>query len=84
MNKKFEKRRRSSENSHARNKEDLFVIVKTNMRKKDFCLVRKLIGRKISTNEGIFPRLHFFVQKNICKRVQFLVKLQAEEVKFTK
>ena len=48
MNKKFEKRRRSSENSHTRNKEDFFVILKTNMHKRDFCLARKLIGRKIS------------------------------------
>lgn len=84
MNKKFEKRRRSSENSHTRNKEDFFVILKTNMHKRDFCLARKLIGRKISTNERSFSRLHFFVQKNICERVQLLVKLQAEEVKFTK
>lgn len=54
------------------------------MHKRDFCLARKLIGRKISTNERSFSRLHFFVQKNICERVQLLVKLQAEEVKFTK
>ena len=39
-------------------KENFSVIVKTNIRKKDFWLVRKLIGRQISTNEGSLSRLN--------------------------
>ena len=74
MNKIFKKRKRTEverEFTCARNKEDFSV--KTNMRKRDFCLVRKLIGRQISTNEGSLDRLNLrsLIFRTIFFRVDF-------------
>ena len=76
MNKIFKKRKRTEverEFTCARNKEDFSVILKTNMRKREFCLVRKLIGRQISTNEGSLDRLNLrsLIFRTIFFRVDF-------------
>ena len=75
MNKIFKKRKRTEverEFTCARNKEDFSVILKTNMRE-IFCLVRKLIGRQISTNEGSLDRLNLrsLIFRTIFFRVDF-------------